>query len=177
MTNGASERSATRTGLVFFAIVLALIAWDLVTDYGQGVSWIHLSVEIVTLLIAALGTAFLLSRHIALREVTRNLARDLRVAQAEGRRWREESKELLDGLGSAIEIQFRRWRLSPAEGEIGMLLLKGLSHKEIAQIRDTSEKTVRQQARSVYLKAGLAGRSELSAFFLEDLLLPMRSRE
>jgi hypothetical protein len=32
---------------------------------------------------------------------------------------------------------------------------------------------VRQHAVSVYRKSGLAGRAELSAFFLEDLLLPM----
>jgi hypothetical protein len=35
---------------------------------------------------------------------------------------------------------------------------------------------VRQQAIAVYRKSGLAGRAELSAFFLEDLLLPIDSR-
>jgi len=35
-----------------------------------------------------------------------------------------------------------------------------------------SKTTVRQQARSLYGKAGLAGRHELAAFFLEDLLGP-----
>ena len=52
------------------------------------------------------------------------------------------------------------------------LLLKGLSLREIAQLRDTSERTVREQARSVYRKAGINGRASLSAYFLEDLLLP-----
>ena len=37
-------------------------------------------------------------------------------------------------------------------------------------MRETRERTVREQARAVYRKAGLGGRSELSAFFLEDLL-------
>lgn len=36
--------------------------------------------------------------------------------------------------------------------------------------RGTSERTVREQARSAYQKAGLRGRSELAAFFLGDLL-------
>lgn len=40
-------------------------------------------------------------------------------------------------------------------------------------MRRTSERTVRQQALSVYRKAKLAGRAELSAFFLEDLLAPV----
>ncbi len=52
------------------------------------------------------------------------------------------------------------------------MLLKGLSHKEVAEVRNTSEPTVRQQALVVYRKSGLRNRSDLSAFFLEDLLLP-----
>lgn len=54
-----------------------------------------------------------------------------------------------------------------------MLLLKGLSTKEIAAVRASSERTVREQARSIYSKGGLTGRSALSAFFLEDLLAPI----
>lgn len=61
---------------------------------------------------------------------------------------------------------------SDRAGRAALLLLKGLSHKVIAEVRATSERTVRQQALAVYRKAGLAGRAELAAFFLEDLLLP-----
>jgi DNA-binding NarL/FixJ family response regulator len=56
-----------------------------------------------------------------------------------------------------------------------LLLLKGLSHKKIAAERRTSEGTVCQQALSIYREAGLSGRSNLSAFFLEGLTLPRRS--
>jgi hypothetical protein len=35
-----------------------------------------------------------------------------------------------------------------------------------------SERTVRQHAGVVYEKAGIAGRAELAAFFLNDLMLP-----
>lgn len=52
------------------------------------------------------------------------------------------------------------------------LTLKGLSHGEIANLRNASERIVRDQALAIYRKAGVAGRTELSAFFLEDLLLP-----
>ena len=72
----------------------------------------------------------------------------------------------------AIERQFERWNLTTAEADIGLLLLKGLSHKEIADLRKTSERTVREQSRALYRKSSLSGRSSLSAFFLEDLLLP-----
>ena len=56
-----------------------------------------------------------------------------------------------------------------------MLLLKGLSHKDIAEIRSVTEATARQQARAVYRKGGLSGRHDLAAFFLEDLMLPSQT--
>jgi DNA-binding NarL/FixJ family response regulator len=49
-------------------------------------------------------------------------------------------------------------------------MLKGLRLKGIAQARNTSERTVRQQAQSIYRKAGLEGRSDLAAYFLEAVL-------
>ena len=95
---------------------------------------------------------------------------DLAAAQAEADRWRAENRALVRGLGDAILQQFERWHLTAAECEIGLFLLKGLSLKEIATLRATSERTVREQARALYRKAGLEGRHALSAFFLEDLL-------
>ncbi len=94
------------------------------------------------------------------------------ASQAEVERWRNEAHEALQGLGAAIEKQCDRWALTDAERAVAMLLLKGLSMKEIADARGTAERTTRQQALAVYRKAGLAGRAELAAFFLEDLLLP-----
>jgi hypothetical protein len=40
-----------------------------------------------------------------------------------------------------------------------LLLIKGVSHKEIATVCAVSERTVREQARSIYSKAGLTGRA------------------
>lgn len=69
-----------------------------------------------------------------------------------------------------IDQQFAVWLLSQSEKDVALLLIKGLSMKEIAGIRNTQEKTVRQQATTIYKKAGLSGRQELAAFFLEDIL-------
>ena len=69
-----------------------------------------------------------------------------------------------------IQWQFNEWLLSPSETEVALLLLKGLSIKEIADARATQEKTVRKQASAIYEKSGLAGRHELSAWFFEDML-------
>ncbi|MBX9604623.1 MAG: LuxR C-terminal-related transcriptional regulator, partial [Gammaproteobacteria bacterium] len=73
-------------------------------------------------------------------------------------------------LGELINAQFVAWGLTDSEREIGWLLLKGLSLKEIAALRATAEKTVRTQASALYQKAGLDGRHAFAAWFLEDLL-------
>ena len=101
-----------------------------------------------------------------------DLAQRLDRSHADAEHWKAEAREMLAGLGAAIDAQFERWKLTEAERGVGLLLLKGLSSKEIAEARRTSERTVRQQALAIYRKTGLAGRAELAAFFLEDLLLP-----
>jgi DNA-binding NarL/FixJ family response regulator len=64
----------------------------------------------------------------------------------------------------------RRWQFTPAEKEIAGLILKGCSHKQIADIRRSSDSTVRQQAQAIYRKSGLENRSELAAYFLDAIL-------
>ena len=77
----------------------------------------------------------------------------------------------MKGVSSAIQDQFGGWKLTPAEKDVGLLLLKGLSYKDIAEVRQTSEKTVRQQASVIYQKSLLPGCVELSAYFLDDFLI------
>lgn len=148
-----------------FAGIAVLIGFDLINDYDEGAGAIHLGIESLVLVAALAGLALLLWR-------LRRTAVALNESHAVARRWRCENQSLLQGLGAAIETQFTAWQLTRAEAEVGLLVLKGLSHKDIAAIRQTSERTIREQARAVYRKSGLAGRSALSAYFLEDLLLP-----
>jgi len=157
------------TAVILFATVVVLIGWDLFIDFGEGVGWLHIGVESIIFLVAIAGTVLMW------RQLDRTKI-DLAGALVEAEHWKNENHELLQGLGAAIEQQFLRWELSNAEADVGLLMLKGLGHKEIAAIRQTSERTVREQARSLYRKAGLSGRSALSAFFLEDLLLPEAAR-
>ena len=69
-----------------------------------------------------------------------------------------------------IDWQFRKWALTKSEQIVALSLLKGLSFKEIAALRNTQEKTVRHHASSIYGKSGLSGRHALAAWFFEDLL-------
>jgi DNA-binding CsgD family transcriptional regulator len=156
--------------LVLFLLIFGLIGGDLVSDYGAGTSLWHLLAEFAVLVVAGIGIVFLWRRLRVVRESVRSLERDVEAATLEAARWRSEARELLAGLASAIDGQFTRWRLTAAEREVALLLLQGLGHKQIGARRDTSERTVREQARAVYQKAGLQGRSELAGFFLGDLL-------
>ena len=155
-----------------FAAIAVLIGADMVGDRTSGASGIHLSLEAVVFLLALLGGFWLWGELVLMRRRVGTLRQRLTVAHADAGRWRQEAQALLQGLGAAIDRQFEQWGLSPAEREVGLLLLKGLALRDIAEARGTSERTVRQQALTVYRKAQVAGRAELSAFFLEDLLLP-----
>ncbi len=134
-----------------------------------------LSIAPVVMTSVGVVLLFRVARH--QRDEHLQVIRDLEIARVQGQRWRAESRALLDGLGQAIEVQFSRWNLTEAEREVALLLLKGLSSREIAAVRAVSERTVHEQARSIYAKAGLTGRAALSAFFLEDLLAPIQARE
>lgn len=165
MSDDIREHRARFIVVGLCALIAAMIAWDLITDYQDGADSSHLFVELMVLLLATSGVAILLRRFGSARA-------ELADAREEAERWREQNREIIQGLGSAIEGQFGRWKLTPAESQIGLMLLKGYSHKEIASMRDTSERTIREQARAIYRKSGLPGRASLAAFFLEDLLLP-----
>jgi DNA-binding CsgD family transcriptional regulator len=174
-------RSATARwllGLLTLAGCLAGI--DLLLDARTELSWRHALTDLAVVGTAIVGLALLHRQGKRERAVAR-AALEGADAQAQAWRaeadlWRARSQTALRGLGAAIEEQFVAWDLSPAERDVALLLLKGLSHKEVAHLRGTSERTVGQQARAIYRKGGLGGRAELSAFFLEDLLLPSDDR-
>lgn len=168
------ERQAQVASGLFAAIAL-LMAVDLGGDAGTGAELLHLLVEGLTMVLALAGVGALWQGWRRAEARAEQLHVDLMVAQDEARRYRDDAGHLLRGLGEAIDRQFARWALTPAEREVGLLMLKGLSHREVAGVRSTAEITVRQQALAVYRKSGLRNRAELSAYFLEDLLLPHES--
>jgi DNA-binding CsgD family transcriptional regulator len=158
-------------GFGCFALLLTL---EVVTEEDD-VSLLDLIVDAFTLLLtigAAVGVALLTQRIHTQHEEKMALLRDLETARAEGEEWRSKMQSHLAGIKVEMDKQFQEWGMTAAEREIGLLILKGLSHKEVASLRGTSEATVRQQAQSIYQKANLPGKTAFSAYFLEDLLAP-----
>ena len=128
------------------------------------------ALQTALLVATATGVTMLTARFQAQREEQATLIRDLQTARAEGAAWRDRAQRYVAGLGEEIEKQFEAWGLTGAEREVGLLMLKGLSHREVAALRGTTEATARHQARTIYQKSGLPGRSAFCAYFLEDLL-------
>ena len=156
-------------GVGAFALLLAL---ELGTE-DEPLGALDLLGEVLQLALivaSATGISILTWRLQAEREEKAMLIRDLEVARVEGQGWRRHAQGYVSGLGEAVQRQFEDWQLTGAEREVGLLMLKGLSHREIAGLRGTTEATVRHQARVIYQKSSLPGRGAFCAYFLEDLL-------
>ena len=69
-----------------------------------------------------------------------------------------------------LEERFGEWSLTPAERDVALFAIKGMSTAEIAVLRTTSEGTVKAQTNAIYRKAGVSGRSQLLSLFIDDLM-------
>ena len=166
---------------LILAVALAAIivggTVDLVLD--QPDTWLsfHVIFELVMISGAALMAVALWLAWLRAEKSRSELMKRLELRRAERDAWQDSARKALDGLGAAIDAQFSDWQLTPAEREVALLLLKGYSHKHVAQATGRSERTARQHAAAVYRKAGLGNRNELAAYFLEDLMLPQQDRQ
>ncbi len=69
-----------------------------------------------------------------------------------------------------LEERFSEWSLTPAERDVALFAIKGMSTSEIATLRATSEGTVKAQTNAIYRKAGVSGRPQLLSLFIDDLM-------
>ncbi len=159
---------------IVLTIILLIVsfsqAWDIVADLTYAFHISHIIIESILVLFGGLGIVIVWSNTKFLMHELEEIRSELQVARVDSNKWKMENETLIKGLSESIDKKFDEWKLTPSEKEISLLLLKGLSLKYIAEIRDVSERTVRQQSVNIYHKSGLAGRAELSAYFLEDLL-------
>jgi DNA-binding CsgD family transcriptional regulator len=158
-------------GIAFLAF--AILITDIVFDYFEWYNSLHYVIEVTPLISLTVLLVYLLRLLLQVRIDATSWQKRANRAEKDVERWKWEIKEIAKGLSHAIDEQFKNWNFTKAEKEIGILILKGMSFKEIAQIRTTSERTVRQQTLVIYKKSIVGGRAEFSAFFLEDLLFPL----
>jgi DNA-binding CsgD family transcriptional regulator len=96
------------------------------------------------------------------------------VALSRSRRRQKHAEERLRIASAAfkdvVDDAFSEWSLTPAERDVALFCVKGLTTQEIAALRSTSEGTVKAQTNAIYRKAGVSGRSQLLSLFIEDLM-------
>jgi len=89
------------------------------------------------------------------------------------RRRQKVEAELRAASGAFMEIleeRFADWQLTPAERDVALFVIKGLSTSEIAELRETSAGTVKAQTNAIYRKADVSGRAQLLSLFVEELM-------
>ncbi|MEM7723738.1 MAG: LuxR C-terminal-related transcriptional regulator [Pseudomonadota bacterium] len=139
---------------VFFVVEILLTVFQVPI---QPIPWIYHEVIEVG---AALG---LILGSILGAVLLRNSLRRTRVA--------EEALRLASGaFMDVVDTRFGDWGLTPAERDVALFALKGMSIAEIAELRATSTGTVKAQTNAIYRKAGVSGRTQLLSVFVDDLM-------
>ncbi len=143
--------------VLVLASAMLFFAYDIIVDVtSEGDSLLHIVIE----LLVFVAISFVLFKEL---QHVNSLKQEIREE-------RSKTSRLAGELHTVVLEQFSQWQLSPSESDIALLLIKGLSMKEIADARAVKEKTVRTQATSVYAKSGYSGRHELAAHFIQDLM-------
>jgi DNA-binding CsgD family transcriptional regulator len=165
--------------LLAAVLMLAIVggAIDLWLDAPEHWWSLHVLYELILIGGAIASSVALWSGWWRTRRSLSETRNALEAQRVERDAWRDSAHQALEGLGRAMSDRFQAWGLSPAESEVALALLKGRSHKAIAFESGRSERTIRQHAVAVYQKSGLGGRAELSAFFLEGVMLHDANRK
>lgn len=156
MTAGRRQIAALSIFLLIQSLGAVFFVGDVIADLREDPFSGHFIFEAIVTAALVLGIifgAFALRRTIELLR-----AQDQALAVARG------------ALSDVIDRQFQAWGLTRAERDVGFLALKGLDVAEIAELRGAAQGTVRAQLTRIYSKAGVSGRAQFAAFFVEDLL-------
>lgn len=94
----------------------------------------------------------------------------LRRALRDRHRAEEQLRRASGAFADLLQERFEEWGLTPSEKHVALFAIKGMSTAEIAQLRSTSEGTVKAQTNAIYRKAGVTGRPQLLSLFIEDLM-------
>ncbi len=156
--------------LLFLISYAIFFIFDFLHDHSSGATFEHIWQEMLMFGLTIIG---IVAQSIKIRNQKKKLSEiktELELAKIKNHDWKQKTESAAAQIRQMIDDQFGLWHLSQSEKEVALLLIKGFSMKEIAEIRSTHEKTVRQQSVNIYKKSSLSGRQQLAAFFLEDIL-------
>lgn len=159
-----------KAAALVLVLCMAFFVWDIVADVLEAegpalrtVELIHLAVEVVS--VVGLGFAVAV------------LHRYIRYLESRGEDLRSTVSLLRGELGSVLTRRFEEWRLTAAERDVAVMILKGAGIAEIAAARGTAQGTVKAQTTAVFRKIGVGSRAELMSVFLDEFLEADRSAQ
>ncbi|MEM8688221.1 MAG: LuxR C-terminal-related transcriptional regulator [Pseudomonadota bacterium] len=162
-----------RTVFGFFVLfVFATSVMEIIDEFDDGETLGMLADDVSKFILSAIVLAVFGFEYVSQQRALADLKGQLEKARGRLAKVYPQSRKLASQYRAVMQDQFDAWHLTESEQDVVIMLLKGLSFREIADLRKTREKTVRQQASSVYRKAGVASRNELAAWFFEDMLDP-----
>ncbi|MBX2837672.1 MAG: LuxR C-terminal-related transcriptional regulator [Gammaproteobacteria bacterium] len=128
--------------------------------------------DVIIFILSNVVLLLLMFDYLEQQKSLHSMQEQLVAARGRLQQFDESALEVAKKYRNIMQNQFDQWALTSTEQQIALMLIKGLSFREVAEIRKTMEKSVRQQATKIYKKAGVTGRHELAGWFFEDLLSP-----
>ncbi|MCX4186410.1 helix-turn-helix transcriptional regulator [Methylophaga sp. OBS4] len=156
--------------ITIMLVVIIFNVIDMIEDFSSGQPLWHIVEEGLIICLALGLISYLIFNLKQQSGHLQQLQQDLATINQQMTESNSRIYQARKQYSQVIQQQFNEWHLSQSEQEIALLLLKGLSFNEIAALRQTREKTVRQQASEIYKKSGISGRHAFSAWFFEDFL-------
>ena len=154
------ERRATvLAGLILLQALCALFfIGDVIQDFREDghLDNPHLLLESVAAVALIAGVIFLMIELRGLLSRMSEMQTGLEIAHGH--------------LAEVIQVFFEEWKLTNAERDVAIMILKGLDNDTIAQVRNTASGTVRAQATNIYAKSATEGRAQFISLFVEELL-------
>ena len=161
MTTDRRDKIPWLIGLIAVqSLCAAFFLWDVVDDLGpnglRGLTNLHIAVE--TLAALALISAIVFETRYLMRLLRRKAHLEDQVSIASG------------AFHDIMLAHFDRWGLTPAESDVALFAIKGLSIADTARLRGSAEGTVKAQLNAVYRKADVSGRGALLGLLIDDLM-------
>ncbi|MDT8342847.1 MAG: helix-turn-helix transcriptional regulator [Thermohalobaculum sp.] len=145
---------ALQLGCLVFLVADAGV--DIAASGAGGDDLLHSVLEMAVVLALMSGVVLIGSQLVGLIRQMHAAQRQIRIASG--------------ALHDLLEEHFDDWALTPAERDVALFSIKGLSNAEIATLRGTREGTVKAQLNAIYAKAGVTGRPQLLGLFIEELM-------
>lgn len=155
---------------LFFVLIVITSVMDITVDFAHGANFLHMTQEAI---VCVFALSLLLMLFLNTRAQARRIDQLLIELEQAKVHSAQASKELVSAkriFGDEILKQFSIWGFTESESDIALFTLKGFSAKEIADYRNASEKTVRNQLTSVYKKSEMTSKVAFIAWFMEGLI-------